>query len=177
MSGHDLADWLRSNDLGVWGLQQAAEQVAGACRSVFIANPGANRSRTFSVGPIFKKVLNFPYSEIGVVAFARNAPCHSHANEARSVVRLIVTIVDNERWPAGPHGLARRTDFPLVYHHTRKGKNSGVRRILDRHNPGWQRVFGLVVRIAPNHEQSAAPEATGSLRALFVEVARSADCR
>ena len=144
---------------------------------VFVANLGANRSSAFGVGLVLKQLLDLPYRDIGLVAFARNAPCHAHTYEARSVVRLIVAIVNDERWMTSPHGLARRTDAALMHVHTAAREDCGVRRILDRNNSGWQRPPRVVVQIAPNQEERAAPKALGRLCALFVEVARGADCR
>ena len=50
------------------------------------------------------------------------------ANEAHGVVRLIMTVVDNQRWAASPHRLACRTDSTLVYY-DRRAEKSRVRRI------------------------------------------------
>ena len=157
--------------------EQPAQKIAGHFYSGLTTDASADFIGTLGITWIFEKGSNLFGGKVCVVTFARNAPSHTQANEASSVIRLIVAIMNDERWTASPHGLARCTDPALMHVHTAPREDRGVRRIWDRHPPGRQWVFGLVLRITPNQQKSAAPEAAGCLCALFVEVARSADCR
>jgi hypothetical protein len=71
------------------------KQVAGACGSIFVAHVGAYNGSAFRVALVLKQNLDFPNCCIGVIAFAWDAPRHANTNEPRSVVRLIMTVVNN----------------------------------------------------------------------------------